>query len=235
MVNLLAHAAAGVENPFYDAILYAGSAYNLFPTPLDLHSLVHPAPTDYYLNPGTVPGCDDIVQPECGTIFEALYRPILSLPSQIASLQGAWNTCVPVIFGVYDPPTALTQVSTIAGVSLPAQTTTSDQQQTTSTGGATQGQTTVSRDPRQLRHSRRAYQPVFQPVMPLRIMALPRPASLLRPPKFLPLPMSLPPTPLPLPTLLPLPMLRPLPMFLRPMALHPKLQIHSKLPTPLVR
>ncbi|KAK5701328.1 hypothetical protein LTR17_022700 [Elasticomyces elasticus] len=89
---------------------------------LDLDALVHPAITDYFLNPRGAPGCNySYPTPECSTMFEGEYRPILSLPAQVSLLQGAWKGCVPAIYGVYDPPLALTEGSTLDGPSVPGQ------------------------------------------------------------------------------------------------------------------
>ncbi|KAK3657604.1 hypothetical protein LTR56_002379 [Elasticomyces elasticus] len=89
---------------------------------LDLDALVHPAITDYFLNPRGAPGCNySFPTPECSTMFEGEYRPILSLPAQVSLLQGAWKGCVPAIYGVYDPPLALTEGSTLDGPSTPGQ------------------------------------------------------------------------------------------------------------------
>ncbi|KAK3615509.1 hypothetical protein LTR56_026551 [Elasticomyces elasticus] len=89
---------------------------------LDLDALVHPAITDYFLNPRGAPGCNySYPTPECSTMFEGEYRPILSLPAQVSLLQGAWKGCVPAIYGVYDPPLALTEGSTLDGPSTPGQ------------------------------------------------------------------------------------------------------------------
>ncbi|KAK4892332.1 hypothetical protein LTR27_009166 [Elasticomyces elasticus] len=91
---------------------------------LDLDALVHPAITDYFLNPRGAPGCNySFPTPECSTMFEGEYRPILSLPAQVSLLQGAWKGCVPAIYGVYDPPLALTEGSTLDGPSTPGQKT----------------------------------------------------------------------------------------------------------------
>ncbi|KAK5687742.1 hypothetical protein LTS10_001882 [Elasticomyces elasticus] len=89
---------------------------------LDLDALVHPAITDYFLNPRGAPGCNySFPTPECSTMFEGEYRPILSLPAQVSLLQGAWKGCVPAIYGVYDPPLALTEGSTLDGPTIPGQ------------------------------------------------------------------------------------------------------------------
>ncbi|KAF2723330.1 hypothetical protein K431DRAFT_283135 [Polychaeton citri CBS 116435] len=87
-------------------------SYSYLAQRLDLHKLVNPLPTDYYLNPAGAPGCDGAYpQPKCSTIFEGEYRPILSLPPHVSDLQPAWSTCLPAVFGVYDPPIALTEGS----------------------------------------------------------------------------------------------------------------------------
>ncbi|KXL41603.1 MAG: hypothetical protein FE78DRAFT_519069 [Acidomyces sp. 'richmondensis'] len=112
--SIIAHGAAGFANIGEDLqYLFSFRAKQL-----ELSAITRPAPTDYYLRPSGAPGCNSSYpSPECSTIFEGLYRPILSLPSQVAELQGGWKSCLPAIFGVYDPPKALTEVTTIAGVS----------------------------------------------------------------------------------------------------------------------
>ncbi|KAK4892325.1 hypothetical protein LTR27_009159 [Elasticomyces elasticus] len=95
--------------------------YQLTAQRLDLHALTRPALTDYYLNPRGAPGCTyDYPTPQCSTLFEGEYRPIISLPAQIISLQDHWKDCVPALEGVYDPPYALTEVSSANGPSSPS-------------------------------------------------------------------------------------------------------------------
>lgn len=87
---------------------------------LRIEDLVHPPPRAYYLRPEGAPGCNSLVQnPECGTIFEGAYRAIISLPSEVSLLQGDWKTCNPAIYGVYDPPIALTEAASVAKPTLP--------------------------------------------------------------------------------------------------------------------
>lgn len=88
--------------------------------PLRIEDLVHPPPRAYYLRPEGAPGCGSLVHsPRCGTIFEGDYRAIISLPSEVSDLQGAWKTCNPAIYGVYDPPIALTERASVAKPTLP--------------------------------------------------------------------------------------------------------------------
>ncbi|KAK5135210.1 hypothetical protein LTR08_005459 [Meristemomyces frigidus] len=56
--------------------------------------------------------------PECGTIWEGEFLPQLVVPTQINDLQPAWKSCVG-LFGFYDPPKALGQVSVEAAPTTP--------------------------------------------------------------------------------------------------------------------
>ncbi|KAK4955553.1 hypothetical protein LTR10_006492 [Elasticomyces elasticus] len=102
---------------------YFYNAWNMKTQHLDLNALIHPALTDYYLNPRGVPGCNvSYPTPECSTVFEGAYWPQISLPAQASLLQEAWNTCTPGMWGVWDPPYALTEASTLDGPSYYAAT-----------------------------------------------------------------------------------------------------------------
>ncbi|KAI6824909.1 hypothetical protein KC332_g8285 [Hortaea werneckii] len=115
-----ANAIASGGADYANAIMNVVGALDVMPQRLDLNALVHPAPTDYYLRPEGAPGCSlSYPQPECGTIFEGHHRPILSVPSQVSILQGEWATCNPAIYGVYDPPVALTKTSVLEGPEYP--------------------------------------------------------------------------------------------------------------------
>ncbi|GAB1743940.1 hypothetical protein NU219Hw_g984t1 [Hortaea werneckii] len=114
--NAIASGGADYANAIGNVI----GVLDVMPQRLDLNALVHPAPTDYYLRPEGAPGCSLLYpQPECGTIFEGRHRPILSVPSQVSILQGDWATCNPAIYGVYDPPVALTKTSVLQGPEYP--------------------------------------------------------------------------------------------------------------------
>ncbi|KAI7278804.1 hypothetical protein KC345_g5762 [Hortaea werneckii] len=115
-----ANAIASGGADYANAIMNVVGALDVMPQRLDLDALVHPAPTDYYLRPEGAPGCSlSYPQPECETIFEGRHRPILSVPSQVSILQGEWATCNPAIYGVYDPPVALTKTSVLEGPEYP--------------------------------------------------------------------------------------------------------------------
>lgn len=115
-----ANAIASGGADYANAIGNVVGVLDVMPQRLDLNALVHPAPTDYYLRPEGAPGCSLLYpQPECGTIFEGRHRPILSVPSQVSILQGEWATCNPAIYGVYDPPVALTKTSVLQGPEYP--------------------------------------------------------------------------------------------------------------------
>ena len=83
---------------------------------LDVRALTQPALTDYYLNPRSAPGCEySYPTPECSTLFQDEYRPILSLPAEVSLLQGEWKDCAPAVYGVYDPPKPLLHGTTADG------------------------------------------------------------------------------------------------------------------------
>lgn len=56
--------------------------------------------------------------PECGTIWEANYQPLLAAPTQLLDLQPEWKSCT-ALFGLYDPPIALQPAASAAGVTVP--------------------------------------------------------------------------------------------------------------------
>lgn len=94
---------------------------------LNIADLIHPPATAYYLKPSGGAGCGTLFpQPECSTIFEDEHRPIMSLPSQISAMQSEWDSCIPAIFGVYDPPKALTQTTVIGVTTVSASSTSSE-------------------------------------------------------------------------------------------------------------
>lgn len=71
-----------------------------------------PVPLDVYLDQ---PSCYDSF---CSTIYTD-YRPVLSIPKQVLGLDPAWSACDVYWEGVYDPPRALQQAESVAGVSTP--------------------------------------------------------------------------------------------------------------------
>ena len=95
--------------------------YNVTAKPLRIEDVLHPPPEAYYLQPlDNAPGCGlSVPQPQCSTIFEGAYRALISLPHEVTGFQGSWKSCFPVIYGVYDPPIALTRASTADGATLP--------------------------------------------------------------------------------------------------------------------
>ena len=112
--SIIAHGDPGYANAIGNVV----APLDFMPQMLDLNALVHPALTDYYLRPKGAPGCTlEYPQPECSTIFEGNHNPILSIPSQLSILQGDWATCLPAIYGVYDPPMALTETTVLEGPS----------------------------------------------------------------------------------------------------------------------
>ena len=79
----------------------------------------------------------------CSTILPE-YHPTLSMPPQIRSLDAAWGDCDLALYGVYDPPLALTPVANIVVPTAPSyyaqRTSTSPSQ----AAGATQSAATVT-------------------------------------------------------------------------------------------
>lgn len=115
LISTVAGNLKGYGDVSPDIHLGAILSESLTAEPLRIEDLVHPPPRAYYLRPEGAPGCDSLIhKPECGTIFEGAYRAIISLPSKVSGLQGAWKTCNPAIYGVYDPPIALTEASAAA-------------------------------------------------------------------------------------------------------------------------
>jgi len=72
---------------------------------------------DYqYLATSQVPISVYEEQPFCGghcTTILPEYNPTLSMPPQIRSLDAAWGDCDLALYGIYDPPLALTPVASI--------------------------------------------------------------------------------------------------------------------------
>ena len=77
-----------------------------------------PVPLSAYLDQ---PSCYDEF---CPTIYSD-YRPVLSVPKQVLSLDPAWSSCDLFWEGIYDPPKALQPTNEAAGPSTPAGYTTS--------------------------------------------------------------------------------------------------------------
>lgn len=119
IVNVMAHGLpdySSVMNDFFGQSLASKVAYRS----LRFEDISHPPPEAYYLQPTPASGCN-FTSPDvqCSTIFEGQYRALISLPSEVTGLQGPWRTCTPVIYGVYDPPLALTEASYAAGITMP--------------------------------------------------------------------------------------------------------------------
>ncbi|KAI7273998.1 hypothetical protein KC343_g3978 [Hortaea werneckii] len=72
-----------------------------------------PVPLSVYLDQ---PSCYDSF---CSTIFTD-YRPVLSVPQQILSLDPAWSSCDVYWGGLYDPPKALQPAQAVLGPTTPA-------------------------------------------------------------------------------------------------------------------
>lgn len=53
-------------------------------------------------------------------IADQAYRPLLAVPLQIRGLDPAWSSCALDLFGLYDPPIALTADATVASATLPS-------------------------------------------------------------------------------------------------------------------
>ncbi|EMF08862.1 uncharacterized protein SEPMUDRAFT_151771 [Sphaerulina musiva SO2202] len=118
--NIVSTMALGLPG-YADVMNKVVGNFNVTAKPLRLEDVLHPPPEAYYLQPlDNAPGCDlSAPQPQCSTIFEGEYRALISLPPQVTGFQGPWKKCAPVIYGVYDPPIALTKASTAAGPTLP--------------------------------------------------------------------------------------------------------------------
>ncbi|SMR41491.1 unnamed protein product [Zymoseptoria tritici ST99CH_1E4] len=120
LIHTLAGNLPGYGDVAPKVALGAVIAESLTPERLRIEDIAHPPPRAYYLRAGGAPGCGKVVQePRCATIFEADYRAIISLPSEASLLQDAWATCNPAIYGVYDPPIALTQAQVADSITAP--------------------------------------------------------------------------------------------------------------------
>ncbi|KAI9685107.1 MAG: hypothetical protein M1820_010839, partial [Bogoriella megaspora] len=119
-----AFASGGSDYVSVASQLYSRFGSNQFAyQQVDLANLIHPPNSAYFLQANGPPGCEWANQtasfrpydePQCGTVFEDMYKPQVSLPSQLLSLDPAWSTCFPLVRGVYDPPRFLTKASTVA-------------------------------------------------------------------------------------------------------------------------
>ncbi|KAF7185791.1 hypothetical protein HII31_12893 [Pseudocercospora fuligena] len=89
-------------------------------TQIDFARMEHPDPTAYYLGLNFAPGCNIYgPHPECSTIFEGAYKPNLYAPDKLRAMAPEWKDCQIPLWGVYDPPIALSKVTTAAGPTLP--------------------------------------------------------------------------------------------------------------------
>ncbi|CAK3817613.1 Hypothetical predicted protein [Lecanosticta acicola] len=118
-IDILAHglpAYSSAMQAFFESSLAGQVAYKS----LAFEDYRHPPPEAYYLQPTPASGCNFTTpDPQCSTVFEGQYRALISLPSEVTGLQGPWKSCTPVIYGVYDPPIALTEASFAAGITMP--------------------------------------------------------------------------------------------------------------------
>ncbi|KAK4950508.1 hypothetical protein LTR28_007068, partial [Elasticomyces elasticus] len=86
-------------------------------TPITWSDIETPRVDVYYLNP-YAPGCNEGgSHPECSTIFDGAYKPLIAVPTQVRDLDPAFASCYfgPPQFGLSDPPSALTQATAVAG------------------------------------------------------------------------------------------------------------------------
>ncbi|KAK5126173.1 hypothetical protein LTR08_005012 [Meristemomyces frigidus] len=84
------------------------------PAPFNYTNLaLTPVPLSVYLDQ---PSCYDAF---CSTIYTD-YRPVLSVPQQVRSLDPAWGPCDLFWGGINDPPKALQPTDSAAGVTTPA-------------------------------------------------------------------------------------------------------------------
>jgi hypothetical protein len=58
----------------------------------------------------------------CQTIYDDDYEPFLWIPSQVASMRPEWSTCAQAIYGIYDPPHALSTAAALTPVDEPKTT-----------------------------------------------------------------------------------------------------------------
>ncbi|KAK3663988.1 hypothetical protein LTR22_005208 [Elasticomyces elasticus] len=87
-------------------------------------SCYHPVPPELWT--GTL-GSGDRINGErqqealwfCGMIFDYAYAPWLAVPPQFRALDPAWEDCDLSLWGTWDPPVALTEVTSAVGVSTP--------------------------------------------------------------------------------------------------------------------
>ncbi|KAK5736560.1 hypothetical protein LTR17_007379 [Elasticomyces elasticus] len=107
--------------------------------PFNFADLIHPVPASAYLGQAScyhpVPpelwtgtlGSGDRINGErqqealwfCGMIFDYAYAPWLAVPPQFRALDPAWEDCDLSLWGTWDPPVALTEVTSAVGVSTP--------------------------------------------------------------------------------------------------------------------
>ncbi|KAK5734907.1 hypothetical protein LTR17_008540 [Elasticomyces elasticus] len=107
--------------------------------PFNFADLIHPVPASAYLGQAScyhpVPpelwtgtlGAGDKINGErqqealwfCGMIFDYAYAPWLAVPPQFRALDPAWEDCDLSLWGTWDPPVALTEVTSAVGVSTP--------------------------------------------------------------------------------------------------------------------
>lgn len=88
--------------------------------PVNWASVAVPAPTAYYLNPNGAFGCDlDPNHPQCSTIFEGAYFPMVDVGHGLKTIDAAWTACADAVHGLYDPPIALQPANSVQGPSYP--------------------------------------------------------------------------------------------------------------------
>lgn len=140
IVRTLAKGLPGYPNALQSIV----GNFNVSYEPLNLAAYTNPSPEAYYLRPNVdIPGCNFTApNQQCSTIFEGEYRALVSLPSEVTGLQGPWKSCLPVVYGVYDPPQVLTKASRAAAPTLPGGRTISQYTQP-----ATQPAATLPRPP----------------------------------------------------------------------------------------
>ncbi|KAI5361526.1 hypothetical protein Slin14017_G082590 [Septoria linicola] len=131
IISTMAHGLPG----YADVMNKVVGNFDVVAKRLSLDDVQHPPPEAYYLQPlDNAPGCGlSAPQPQCSTIFEGAYRALISLPQEVTGFQGEWKSCFPVIYGVYDPPIALTRASTADGATLPGYRPTANNPQNTQT------------------------------------------------------------------------------------------------------
>ena len=122
--SMISALVSGLNYSYWGSVMWR-NWFNetLTDVPMKLSEMLHPPAEAYYLNPNQPPGCPASTdkwftpyeQPECQTIFEGAYKPLVAIPLQVLSLYPEWKPCwgLTLGLGATDPPYALTEASTV--------------------------------------------------------------------------------------------------------------------------